>query len=200
VRAFVVAVLALAPGCDGGEPLRDFTITEPGLLGDAARTSMGTSLAVAWDADADADLDVVLRLEGVTWAIEPGRIGLYRLHADVLDGDALQGSFAGGQVMLPGVEFRDATLDFAGSSSERDVWITVAGLTPLDVTIEVSSGSGVVGTLGQAIVATDLAPIGRVFAWDAQLPAGSYTLRARIEREGVTFVDGATQVTWRPAD
>lgn len=221
VKALVIAMVALAGACD--DQRLDFRFTEPGALSEANRTSLGVQLAIAWQADAAPGLEVAFRLEGVSPAgarreserflvddgvaawfrgLSADPIGLYKLHADLHDGAEQLATFDGGQVMLPGVAFRDAGLDFAGSSPDRDVWLTAASLEQMVVDIRVYDVAGrLIDSLGQAVIASDLAPIGRVFAWDTSLPAGRYELEAFVAEDlGSGRVDSRTQVTWRPAD
>jgi hypothetical protein len=214
------ALLALAPACDG---LREFTITHPDELLSQADRSLATVLLVTWEADATPGMDVVFRLEGVSpegvrheserfpvddgnayWIIgDPTAVGLYRLHADVYDGSERLESFSDRQVILPGVEFRAPTHDFAGSSQDRDVWITSATIRPMLVGIQVYDDAGrSVGSLGMSVIASDLAPVGRVYTWNASLPAGTYALEAFVDSAQYSAgrIDDRSQVTWRPTE
>jgi hypothetical protein len=222
LKLCALSSLALVGACDANR--LDFRITEPGLLSEAPRNSLGVQLPLAWEADAAPGLEVAFRLEGVSPAgarreserflvadgqaswfrdLAPDPIGLYTLHADVYDGAERLDTFDGGQqVMLPGVIFREAGHDFAGSTQDKDVWLIAASLAQMTVSIRVYDvADRQVASLGDTVIASDLAPIGRVFAWDTALPAGRYDLEAFVhEPFGSGRVDSRSQVIWRPAD
>jgi hypothetical protein len=59
-----------------------------------------------------------------------------------------------------------------------------------------------VGSLGMSVIASDLAPVGRVYTWNASLPAGTYALEAFVDSAQYSAgrIDDRSQVTWRPTE
>ncbi|HUQ08419.1 MAG TPA: hypothetical protein VM261_38275 [Kofleriaceae bacterium] len=223
--ALAVALLAACGGAGDREPSFRFTQPEPGGVTEVYRRGV-QPFAVAWDTDATAAdaLDVVLRLDGTSpagatyasppfpladgagaWSLDDGRPGSFRLTAELrdrADGSTLATATHGGIVIAQGIELRDTELTFTAATTERDIWVqtSTASVMVLDLVAIPDTAPTTRVSLGRASVASDLAPVGRVFAWDTALPAGTYTIAGDISAAGdsIHYRDGSSRVTWTP--
>jgi hypothetical protein len=227
-RAALTTSLVLAVGC-GGDSLRDppsfrFTQPEPGGVVEVYRNGV-QPFEVAWETDADEwtafHTQLILRLDGVSpvdathsryasigagaasWSLS-GRPGTFRLSAELRDeNDWTLGTVEHSAIVIAqGIELRDAELTFTAATTERDIWVqtSTASVMVVDLVAMWDGAPTVRHPLGRATVASDLAPVGRVFAWDETLPAGGYTIAGDISAAGDTlrYSDGYARVTWTP--
>lgn len=222
-----IACSAVLAGCDDGAPaaVRSFRFTAPGPAVEVLPVP-GEQLALAWQADVDGDVRATLALRpvtpsgpalalgeaavadgGATWTVPdpPPRGGLYQLAASLRAGDdELAAITAPAIVIVQGVEFRDRALAFTGADPERDLWITAATASVLEVELYLAErADGPRAVLARSTVASDLAPIGRVFRFTgttvdgAPIPAGEHL--AFLEARGrATYVRGGLTLTWTP--
>ena len=150
-----------------------------------------------------------MRVAAWTTRTSAPRAGTFQLVATARAGtEVLAEARSTAIVIVQGVEFRDRELAFAGADVERDVWITATLGQPIDVELTATARGAAAPTylLATTTIASDLAPIGRVFRWTgaardgAALPAGSYdvavTVRPRI-RAG-SYQVGGLVVRWAP--
>lgn len=190
------------------------------------------ALAITWRADTDGadDVRLALTLEpdrpgdpivpvadvaladgAATWSLPspPPRAGTFQLAARAYTGALeLAATRSAAIVLVQGVEFRDRALAFTAADVERDVWITATLGRPIDVAL-VATPTGAAAPrypLAHASIASDLAPIGRVFTWTGvdedgtAIPAGSYAVTVDVTPRDrpVGYTAGGLTVTWTP--
>jgi hypothetical protein len=224
VRVLALAVVVAA--CDGGGDVVDvpaFRFTQPEGIGEIYPDGVAR-FDVAWETDATADrgLEIELRLEGTNpvgatyagpraalvdghalWGLGAGPSGTFQLVGDILDGDDTLATFTSPAIIIvQGAKLRDAELTLPDANGERDLWVTVstASVLVLELVAVPDANPTARTSLGRISVASDLAPIGRVFAWDAALAAGDYTVVAEVSAndDAVRYTDGMSVVHWNP--
>lgn len=229
MRAEIACLLALGACADPPATVTDLRLTAP--VGVAELVPMpGEALTVAWTATAtgaatlrlalapgrpgDPEValgDVDLALGALTWPLPAPapRAGTFQIVAVAHAGaDVLAERRGSAIVIVQGVEFRDAELTFAAADVERDVWITATLGQPIDVELRATPRGAAAPSylLATTHIASDLAPIGRVFRWtgaaldDAALPAGSYDVAVTVAPQGRagTYQAGGLVVHWAP--
>lgn len=235
VRCAPLIALVLVAGCgdDGvGAPLADFEVTAPDGF---VELVPGETVTIAWQVSAAPSDALVLsaatgdepaltlyrgplRAGQVAW---DGRApdqalaaaGNYQLTAAALGPDdgvvATVDVGAGHLIVLQGVRFRDATLDFTGAQATRELVLTTVTRSVMELTLAVDPDLAVAGDerpLSTATIPGELVPTTRSYPFtgrtadDQPLAGGRYTLAALVRaRAGArTYrVDGPV-LTWTP--
>lgn len=232
VAAVVVLVVAGCGDDGGGAPLADFALTAPDGF---AELVPGETVAIAWQVSTAPSHALVLAASTgdeppvtihrgpltagqVAW---DGRgadqvlaaAGNYQLTATALGpGDAVVATVEGGAghlVVLQGVRFRDAALDFTGAQAARDLVLTTVTRSVIDLTLVVDPDVAVAGDERPLLTATipgELVPTTRSYpftgrtAADQPLAGGHYTLAALVRaRAGArTYRVDGPGLTWTP--
>ena len=226
MRRALLAIVAVA-GCGGGAAeVETFQFTMPGAALEIVPVP-GEPVAIAWIAAGDPGVavDLVLRPRtppgpdlalgtraladgGLAWSVpDPApRAGLYQLRATLRDGATVLDEVAAPTVvLLQGAEFRDAALTFTGAGTERDLWITVTTASIVEVEVFLAGPAGLRRVLARATVASDLAPIGRVYPFTGQtvdgaaIPAGTHDAFLEVRPPAhAAYLRGGLTVTWTP--
>jgi hypothetical protein len=223
VRVLALVALAACGDRGGATEIPSFRFTQPEGVGELYPDGVAR-FDVAWETDAaaDRDLQIAMHLDGTNpagasydgptaalvdgharWGVGNGPSGTFRLVAEILDGDDTLATVAHpGVIIVQGAKLRDAELTLPDGNGERDLWVTVstASVLVLDLVASPDAVPGTRTSLGRISVASDLAPIGRVFGWDAALPAGDYTVVAEVSAndDAVRYTDGMSRVHWTP--
>jgi hypothetical protein len=136
----------------------------------------------------------------------PPRHGTYRVRANAVAGAAppLATAWAPAVVVLQGAHFRAERLTFTSADVERGVWIEATVARQISVELVASAG-GADHVLARTTIASDLAPIGRVFAWTgadlAGVPLGAATYAVALAvttADGLRYRVGGLTVDWQP--
>lgn len=225
-RAALLVIAIAGCGADDEAAVRSFRFTAPSGAAEIVPVP-GRTVAVAWQAEVTGAVQAAIELRPVaptgapialgtvaaeagamTWTVpDPApRGGIYQLAARLVDdgGGALDDVRSTAIVVMQGAEFRDATLAFSGADVDRDLWITVTTASVIDVELFLAADAAAPRqVLARASVASDLAPIGRVFRWSgetvdgAAVPAGDHLAFLEV-RGDATYVRGGLQVRWTP--
>jgi hypothetical protein len=227
MRALVLAMVGLAACADegGGATIYDFHFTEPGPAVELLPVP-GETMPIAWTVDSSDPVGIRLSLDSVnppgsgsvvyvgpadaghaTWTMPdpPLRGGIYHLVAQLECCGASLGEFTATTiVVVQGVEFRDPVLSFTGADVDRDLWITATTASVIDVELYLAAAADAPRlVLARTTVASDLAPIGRVFRFTGQtvdgadVPAGDHLGFLEV-RGRATYVRGGLALHWAP--
>lgn len=228
---WLLGVLASVAACADDAPtatVRSFRFTAPGAAIEIVPVPT-EALRVTWTADSDGAIAVELALVptrpagpaiplgtaaiadgGLTWAVPAAapRAGLYQLTATLrAEAVELAAVTASTIVILQGVEFRDPVLAFRGTDLDRDLWITATTASILDVEVYLATAATAPRqVLARASIASDLAPIGRVFTFTGQtvdgvaIAAGDHLgfIEARARDGAVTYRRDGLALRWEP--
>ena len=233
MRAAVFGLIAMtACGEDSGAPRVDeLRLTAPVGVVELVPVP-GEALAVTWRADTEGadDVRLALALEpgrvgdpvvpmldaalvdgAATWTLpSPSpRPGTFQLTARAyVDDVELATTRSAAIVLVQGVEFRDRALAFTAADVERDVWITATLGLPIDIELVATPAGAATPrhVLARGRIASDLAPIGRVFVWTGTdldgvaLPGGSYDVTVDVTPRDrpVGYTAAGLTVTWTP--
>lgn len=225
----VVVVALLVAACDVAPAVRTLAVTAPAAPVEVVPVA-GEGLSVAWRFDAERadEIEVTVALApvadgaevplsaatlaagAVLWPVPaaPPEPGVYRaLVRATLDGEVLAEAAAPGLVVMQGVRFRDAELTFTSDPTTRDLWLTTVvasesrALLYLAPTID-----GPRRVFADAVIASDLAPVGRVVTFTGAavdgtaIPPGDHQafVEVRTRGDSLRYQRGGLLVHWRP--
>ncbi|MBP8805489.1 MAG: hypothetical protein KBG48_06805 [Kofleriaceae bacterium] len=228
LAALAAVACAVAPGCAAPPAVDELRVLSPTAAVEVVPVA-GYPLGATWSYAGDpAEVALTLvpdRAGGATvplgrtpatagaatWTVTAPapRHGTYRLRADAyLTGVAAAAAtaWAPAIVLMQGASFRDSTLTFTGADPERDVWVEATVGRPIAIELVARrDGAGPPQILARGSIASDLAPIGRVYRWPtvdvdgAPVEAGTYAVVLAVtSADGERYLVDGLEVAWQP--